>query len=91
MRDYVVPAILLPMRSQSATPQPRQPKAILVDDRLRRELGDGLIDVVTRLRAQGESWTSIADRLSRWTDLPVSRQLLQQWHASWNDAQEVPA
>jgi hypothetical protein len=63
-----------------------QPKALLVDDRLRRETGGNLIDTVEGMRAAGFKWEAIAEGLSRWTDLVVSRQSVQQWHASWTDA-----
>lgn len=74
------------MRTQSPSQTPTQPKALLVDDRLRRETGGGLIETVERMRAAGFTWQAIADRLSDWTGLTVSRQSVQQWHASWNEA-----
>ena len=75
-----------PMRTQSAPAANLPPKAQLVDDRLRRETGAGLVETVHRLRATDPptTWTAIAERLSRWADLPVSRQLVQQWHTSWD-------
>lgn len=60
---------------------------MLVDDRLRREFGDGLVNTVRRLRGQGIAWAQIAERLSKWTGIPISRQLLQQWAESWSDGE----
>ena len=75
-----------PMRTQSAQVTTLPPKAQLVDDRLLRETGAGLVDTVHRLRATDPptTWTAIAERLTRWTHVDVSRQLVQQWYASWN-------
>lgn len=79
------------MSTQSQEIEPRQPKALLVDDRLRRECGEGVIAAVDRLRERGHTWTSIAERLSEWTGVAVSRQLLRLWHDAWTADREGDA
>ena len=64
---------------------PRTDRTLLLDRILRAELGDGLEEVISRLRGNGLGVRDIAAKLTAYTDVQVSYRSVARWLADTED------
>lgn len=76
----------------ATTPAPRMtPTALMLDTLLQREVGDGLVETVTKLRDAGLSWRQVAVKVEDYTGHRVTYETVRDWSEEWRAYAETGA